>query len=188
MDEVFEITVSAPERRFDGREDSPTGARCPLDELAEDAGVDGGVADDAAAGDIGGAGFELGFEEDDAGSGEGEAHRCRGEDFAQRNEREVGDEEVERREFGKVAGVGAFEEGDARVVAEALVELGAADIDGEDRSGAALEEAIGEAAGGGAEVEAAKAGDIDFERGERGFEFVAAAADVALGFDELDGC
>lgn len=186
MDQEFEVTVSAPERRFDGGEDLPTRPGGPFEELLQDAGVNGGVTDDAAAGDFGGAGFELRLEEDDAGSGGWEAARGRGQDFAQGDEREVGDEEVEGWEFGKVAGVGALHECDARVVAEALVELGATDIDGEDGGSAVLKEAVREATGGGAEVEAAEAGDVDLEGGECGFEFFAAAADVARRFDQFD--
>ena len=68
-----------------------------------------------------------------------------------------------------------------------LVELRPADIDREHGGRAALEQAIGEAAGGCAEVEAAKAGDIDGEGVEGGFELVAAAADVPFGGDQLDG-
>lgn len=67
------------------------------------------------------------------------------------------------------------------------MELGAADIDGEHGLSAMLEEAVGEAAGGGTEIEAAPAGDINFEGSERGFEFFASAADVALRLDEFDG-
>ncbi len=186
MDQEFEVTVSAPERRFDGGEGPPASAGGPFEELPKDAGVNCGVTDDAATGDFSGAGFELGLEQDDAGSGGWEAASGGGQDFAQGDEREVGDEEVERGEFGKVAGVGALRECDARVVAEALVELGATDIDGEDGGSAVLKEAVREATGGGAEVEAAEAGDIDFEGGECGFEFFAAPADVARGFDQFD--
>lgn len=83
MEKEFEITVSAPERRFDGAEDSPARPGGPFDELAEDTGVDGGVADDASAGDIGGARFELGLEEDNAGRGRCDSPGDRGEDFAE---------------------------------------------------------------------------------------------------------
>ncbi len=68
------------------------------------------------------------------------------------------------------------------------MELGAADIDSEDRDRAMLEEAIGEPSCGRAEVQAGEPGDIDGEVGEGVFELEAAATDVLFAFDELDRC
>ncbi len=80
---------------------------------------------------------------------------------------------------GEEAGVGAFEEGDAGVGAELVVDLAVAGVDSEDGGGAVLEHAVGEAAGGGADVGAGEAGDGDVPGGEGGFELEAAARDVA---------
>ena len=69
-----------------------------------------------------------------------------------------------------------------------LVELVAADVDGDDRGGARLEQAVGEPAGRGAGVERAPPGDVDVEAVEGGGELLAAPADVAgAGADDGDG-
>ena len=77
-------------------------------------------------------------------------------------------------------------EDDAGVGAEFPVDLSGAGIDSVDAEGAVLEETIGEAAGGSADVETDFAGGIDMEVGESGFEFEAAAADVFEGFGDFD--
>ncbi len=95
-----------------------------------------------------------------------------------------------REEFagGEEAGVGALAEGDARVVAELLGDLAVAGVDGEDGGCAALEHAVGEAAGGGADVDAVEAGEVDVPVGEGVLELEAAAADVfEVGAEEADG-
>ena len=54
--------------------------------------------------------------------------------------------------------------------------------------GAALEHAVGEAAGGGADVDAGEAGEVDGPVGEGVLELEAAAADVLeVGAEEADG-
>jgi hypothetical protein len=183
----LEVAIAAANRGFAGAEYRPSGGCCPLLEGFKDAPVDSGITDDAAAGDIGGAGFELWFEENDAGGAGLDAMLDGGEDLLKGDEGEVGDEEVDGGKFWKVAGVGAFKEGDAGVFAQFLMQLGAADVDGEDGGCAVLEEAIGEAAGGCAEVHAAEAGDIDGEGFECALEFLAAAGDVAFGLKEFKG-
>jgi hypothetical protein len=153
--------------------------------------VGGGVADDAAGADVFAGEFELGFDEDDgvaAGFEDGEGG---GEDEGEGDEGDVGDDEVH--EFGDIGGghvadVEVFAADDAGVVAEFPDELVGADIVGVDSGGAVLEEAVGEAAGGGTDIEADEAGDIDVEVVQGAFEFEAAAADVAWGFfDPEDG-
>ena len=80
----------------------------------------------------------------------------------------------------EIARVDALAHVDARVVAELVGELAVADVDRDDARGAALEQAVGEAAGGRADVEAALALRRDAERVERdAVELVAAARDEA---------
>ena len=68
------------------------------------------------------------------------------------------------------------------------MDLAVAGVDGEDGGGAVLEEAVGEAAGGGSDVGAGEAFDGDVPGGEGGFEFEAAAGDVAeVVAEEADG-
>ena len=104
--------------------------------------------------------------------------------------KKVGSGCVGREEFarGEEAGVGALAEGDARIVAELLGDLAVAGVDGEDGCCAALEHAVGEAAGGGSDVDAGEAGEVDGPVGEGVLEFEAAAADVfEIGAEEADG-
>ena len=78
-----------------------------------------------------------------------------------------------------IAGVDPFVHDHARIVAQPPVELAGSHVDGMDARGAGLQQAIGEAAGGGAEIRHDQAGDIDAEMSQRGFQLDAAAADVA---------
>jgi hypothetical protein len=69
-----------------------------------------------------------------------------------------------------------------------VVDLAVAGIHREDAGGAVLEHAVGEAAGGGADVGAGEAFDGDVPGGEGGFELEAAAGDVAkVVAEEADG-
>ena len=67
------------------------------------------------------------------------------------------------------------------------MEEGAADVDGDDGFGAVLEEAVGEAAGGGADVDAAGAVDAEVEAVEGFLEFEAAAGDEGFGVADAEG-
>ena len=120
--------------------------------LLEDAGADAfdgglagvGVADDAAFADVGATGFELGLDEDDGfavpglvGCAEraedcGEDERGGDEGDVHRDERWNGRAGGEEFAGGEEAGVGAFAEGDAGVVAEFVGDLAVAGVDGED--------------------------------------------------------
>ena len=76
-----------------------------------------------------------------------------------------------------VPGVRALQHGHARVVAQPRVQLAVADVDRDHARGAALEQAVGEAAGRGADVERSRARRVDAERLERVRELLAAARD-----------
>ncbi len=186
MHDYLTIAAIAGNGAVGGVENLPAFVKRPLPELVEHAPADGFVADDAAARHIGGTGLELGLEQDHALRAGGKARGDGGQHLAERNEGDIGDKQVERGELGEVAGVRAFHGGDARVLAQALVELPAADVDGDNGGGAALQEAVGEAAGGGANVEAAQAVRFDAEGVESGFELTPAAADVGLKLGEVE--
>jgi len=158
-----------------------------------------GVADDAALADVLAAGFELGLDEDDGfalprliGCAEGRENRWeneRGGDEGDVHCEEGGGWVRWREEFagGEEAGVGALAEGDAGVVAELLGDLTVAGVDGEDGLRAVLQHAVGEASGGGSDVDAGEAGEGDGPVGEGVLEFEAAAADVLeVGAEETD--
>ena len=80
-----------------------------------------------------------------------------------------------------------FADDHARIVAELPIELPVADVERDDVARAALQQDVGEAAGGGADIERAAALDVDVERVERVRELDAAAADVGMvGRGQLD--
>jgi len=87
-----------------------------------------------------------------------------------------------------VAGVELLDVGHARVAAELGVELGAADIHADHAGGAGLERAVGEAAGGGADVEHVGPFQIDGETLDKPGEFLATTTHEArrLFDDQLD--
>src|SRR5262249_42830732 len=78
--------------------------------------------------------------------------------------------------------VRSLEHEDARVGAQRVRELPVADVDRRDGSCAALEEAVGEPTGRGAEIEASLAARADPEGIERTRELHAAAGDVGVVF------
>ena len=105
-----------------------------------------------------------------------------GQDLGQRDEGDVGHHEVGR--VGQVARrqrarVGALEHGDALVGAQRPVQLAVGDVERDDVRGAALQQAVGEAAGRGADVQAAAPGGVDARRVERVGELDPAARDEA---------
>ena len=79
----------------------------------------------------------------------------------------------------QLAGVHALEHGHARVGAELRVELAVADVERDDARRAPLEQAVGEATGRGAEVEAVEARHVETHGVESVGELLAAARDEA---------
>ena len=187
MHDYLTIAAIARDRAVGGVDDLPALGKRPLPELIENALAYGLVAHDAPAGHVRWAGLELGLQQDHARCAPGQARRDGGQHLAQGDEGDVGDKEVEGRELGEVAGVGAFHGGHARVFAQLLVELPTAHVNGDHGNGAVLEQAVGEAARGGADIEAAQAGHIDGEGIEGGLELAAAATHVALDLAQVEG-
>jgi hypothetical protein len=188
VEKEFEVAFGAGEA---GREDVEN-----LEAGRGGAGFDGGdgflvelrVGDDAAFGDVGRGEFELGFDEDEevgAGGGAGDGG---GKNFAKRNEGHISGDEVDA--LGdvagrKIAGV-AFDGEDEWVLLESPGQLIRVDIRSEHQFCAVLEKAVGEAAGGGAEVEANAAGGVERKVGESGCEFEAGAGSEFLAGGEFE--
>ena len=86
----------------------------------------------------------------------------------------------------QVAHVRPLEHGHAGILAQLRVELAVADVERDHARGAGLEEAVGEAAGRGADVETVLAGDVEAESLERGSELLAAARDEARARGDLE--
>ena len=79
-----------------------------------------------------------------------------------------------------------FAHHDSRVVAQFPIELAGSDVDRVDAGGAALQETIGESTGGGADIEADFAGDLNAEMIERRLQLQSAASDIAWLLGQLD--
>ena len=175
--------------------------------LLEDAlsyALDGGlarvrVAHNASFADVGAASFKLRFNENDGGAmprvmGRAESCENGGEHKRRGDKRDIHSDEgwrglagSEELAWSEEAGVGALAESDAWVVTKFVGDLSVAGIDCEDRSCAALQHAIGEAAGGGADVDAGEIGEVDAPMGEGALKLEAAAADVLeIGTEETD--
>ncbi len=163
-------------------------------------GAGGGIADDAAFADVEASGLELGLDEEDGGAVPGRERRAEGvedggKDEGGGDERDVHGEEgrgggagEEKLTVGEEAGVGALAEIDAGIVAELLGDLAVAGVDGEDGLGAVREHAVGEAAGGGSDVDAGEVREVDAPVLERMFELEGTAADVfEVGAEEANG-
>jgi hypothetical protein len=199
VEEVLVIALHAEDRRVD---EVKVGAV-----LLEDAGADAfdrgltgiGVADDATFADVGAASFELWLDEDDDFAvpgvvGRTECAEDRREDEGGGYEGNVhGDKRwsgcVGREEFAGVeeAGVGSLAKGDAGIVAEFVGDLAVAGVYCEDGCSVALEHAVGEASGGGSDVDAGEVGEVDGPVGEGALELEAAAADVLeIGAEEAN--
>ncbi len=147
------------------------------------------IADDAAAGDVFSTELELWLDEADDRAAVFEHGEDGGQDFGEGNEGEIGDGEPDFFAdvcWHHVAGVELLLDDDSRVVAKFPDELVGSHIDGVDADGAALEQAVGEATGGGSDVDADPAGGVDVEGIKRAFKLESAAADVALFFFDLE--
>ena len=152
--------------------------------------MDGRIAHDAVV-RAAAAGLELRLHE-----GDDARRRARGVDATGGRTRREGDEgHVDRRRGRRarrasrrvsVAGVRPLHRHDPRVAPERLGQLAATDVERVDAGRAALQQDVGEAAGGGADVEADEAGRVDPEGVQRGGQLVAAPGDVRLGASDRD--
>ncbi len=147
----------------------------------------GGVADDPPADPLT-AELELRLDHRQSLAARRQAGGHGGQDLGERDEGDVDRRQAGRegkRRRGELTCVEALDHGHPRVLAERVGDLAVGDVDGRDAGGAALEQAVGEAAGRGADVEAVAARDLDRERLERVLELDPAARDEArAGVDE----
>lgn len=81
-----------------------------------------------------------------------------------------------------MAGVGALQQQQVRILPQRCRQLAVTAIDTDDLRRAALQHTVGESAGGGADVKTNSSCEIDLPMVERGCEFQSAAADVGKGF------
>src|SRR5918996_5182549 len=182
IEEELTVSFRAWERGVGHAEDAPTPGRHLRLHLREHAAAHVGIADDPSPADVRGAGLELGLHEHERAPARRRAGQGGRQRLAEADEGHVArDEGGREREVvtAEVTHVRPLENGDARVVAQARMKLAVADVEGADAVGARLEQAVREPAGGGADVEAVFAGDVDLELGERAGELLASARDEA---------
>ena len=140
------------------------------------------VANDSSFADLAFPHFELGLYQDNHFARPASKMRQRPrQNHGDGDEADIANRQVDGSPMSarrQIARVHAFVHDHARIVAQFPVELAGADVDGVHARGAALQQAIGEAAGRGADVEADFARHVDAEMIERRFQLQAAAADV----------
>ena len=155
------------------------------------ASVEPGVGDDPALPDLVAADFELRFDQHDPVGAPGPQGRQGTGDDPERDEREIRDDQVEwRSKRGRIgmANVGAFNDRDPGVGAEAPVELAVSDVDGRHGNGPALKEAVGEPTGGRSHVDRRPPDDADAEPVDPGLELASASPhEPAHRFVKVDG-
>ena len=148
------------------------------------------IANDAAAGDVFAAELELRLDQADERAAIFQHGENGGQDLGQRNEGKIHDRESHF--FADVGGhhVARIEllfDDHARVIAQFPDQLVGPDIHGVDAAGPALQQAVGETAGGRAHINADPAVGGDLEGVERAFKLQSATADVALLFFDFEG-
>src|SRR2546427_3884372 len=182
MQEELLIALGARDwgcRRRHARQSYSSGGRR---HLIDDTNVDRRVSNDTLA-HLGAAGFELGLDERNHVAAWPQDRRHHGQDLAERDERDVDDDEVDR--AGQVAGrevarIEALDDDHARIVSKRPVELAVADVERDHAQRAALDEGVGETAGRGADVERLASLDLNAKRVERMSELDASTADVRM--------
>ena len=182
-DQELRVAVAARDRTRDQARDRPALRREPVADRAADLRVNGRIPHDAALAHAGAPGLELRLDEgDEACAGGGQRQRRR-QDRPEPDEARVADDEVDR--LGhlrprEVARVGPLQHPHARIAPEARRELAVADIDRVHPARPARQQHIGEAAGGGADIQRRAPARIDPEVRERVVEFLAAPRDPGM--------
>jgi hypothetical protein len=154
--------------------------------------MDGRIEDEAAFADVVAAGLELRLHERDHVGPRRQHRRDYGQDVSEGDERHVDRDNVSgARQVGgfEKACVDVLEHDDARIGAKPPIELTVSDIQGDDLTGATLEQHIGEAACRSANVERGPAAHLDRERLERVRKLETTAAHIGVvGCDQRDVC
>ena len=127
---------------------------------------------------VGPARLELRLDENERAPPRSGKDERRRQDAGRGDERDVARDQLGcERQRVEVACVHPLEHDDARIGPQPRVELPVADVDRDDPRGAALQEAVGEPAGGGPEVDAVLASRVDAECVQGMRELLAAARD-----------
>src|SRR5882672_8988557 len=181
VQEEFAVTLRAAQWRGRHAEHVPAAKHGVAREALHDGAVLRGIAHDPTLADVLAAGLELWLDERDDLAARRQHVEDRRQHLFQRDEGHVDDGQrrlIAEEAWVQRARVCVLHDHHARVLAQPLVELAAADVDGVDDARTALEQAVREAARGGADVHADAALHADAEMLERVDELFAATADV----------
>lgn len=153
----------------------------------------GGVGDDTRAFiGFGFASLKLWLNQRDDISGREQQCNYREENFAQGDKGAIddgevkGDKRLREMRWQEVAGVSFLHNYHTRVLAKFPGKLTPTDVDGKNGGSAVLEEAIGETAGGSADIDGAGIAHVEVKMVNGMFEFEPAATDILLGCDAGD--
>src|SRR5687767_1333169 len=126
--------------------------------------MDGGIADDAGARHRFASGFELRLDEsDERSTGKSECEGGRKHQF-QRYEADIADDKVRPfRQVGstELTGVQSFQKKDSSIIAQRGRQLSMTDVEGDHPPCTTLQQHLGKAAGGGADVETDASANVD---------------------------
>ena len=137
------------------------------------------VAHDAALPDRVTASLELRLHQRDHVSGVAKLRQRRRQRKAQRDKRDVGNDDIDRLLDGNAfARVHAFMDHDARILAQTPIELALAHVDGMHPGRAALKEHVGESTGRRADVDSDLSGDVESQGVECAGQLFSATRDV----------
>ena len=115
----------------------------------QDVGAEGVASDDAAFADLAAPGLELGLDKDDAVPARFQVRQGLRQRHGEGYEGDVGNQQIDG--LGQVKGIADVDllhAGYPRVLAQPVVQLAVSDVHGVDARRAALEQAVGEPAGG----------------------------------------
>ncbi len=188
MDKDLAVALSAGEPRRGDSDHARAVARELLGDRDDRTGARAAVAHDASLLDGLAPGLELWLHERDDRARVAEMSERRRQRDPQRNEREIGDDDVDGlRQLEALAGVDPLHHPHALVAAQLPVQLSFADVDGVDAQDAALQQAVGEPAGRRSDIERNEARHVEAEIVQRALELLASARDEAwTGFDGDD--
>src|SRR3989442_7504611 len=182
MQEELLIALGARDwrcRRRQARQSYPSGGRR---DLIDDANMDRRVSNDPLA-HLGTTRFELGLDQRNHVATWPQDRWHDGQDLAERDERDVDDDEVDQAwqiTGGEVARIEAFDDDHTRIVSQRPVELAVADVERDHARRAALEQGVGEPSGRSPDVERLASLHSNAKRVEPMGELDASTADVRM--------
>lgn len=173
VSEELPVSLCSTDRRLDDTARSESLGRQATHHLPYCPAVAFSLAHDTSLANLSLSQFELRLDEKQQIGGRGGQPRQHLTHGTQRNERQVGDDEIERAAEvcrRAVPDIGSIPHVDTRVPADRPVQLTVTDIDGANARGSVLEQTIGESSGRCTRIETAFTRRVDCESVQRCFE------------------